>query len=49
MNVAWYFKELLKIFHQQLTSEVDAPLVREFARNLRLLQDQVFEGKYEFK
>ena len=43
MEVAWYFKQLLLIFYDQLKSK--PALVAEFAGRVRRLSDIVFEAK----
>ena len=44
MDVFWYYRELLAVFHAQLRDERYRPLVSEFAGVLKALKAIVFEG-----
>jgi hypothetical protein len=44
MEVFWYFKELLRIFHEKLTEPRYRPLVSEFAGLVKSLKEIVLEG-----
>jgi (p)ppGpp synthase/HD superfamily hydrolase len=44
MEVFWYFKELLKIFHEKLVEPRYRPLVSEFASLVKSLKEIVLEG-----